>query len=69
MVKEYVSETCRILLFEQTGGWATLYIYDLTDPEKRPFYHQYEAGQKLLWNRDLDTLVGATGTKEIQHAA
>lgn len=69
MVKEYVSEKCRILLIIRAAGWAELYVYDRTDPEKRPFHHAYEAGQRRLWEQQVDVLLGITGAEEVKHAA
>jgi hypothetical protein len=60
----YESETLRIVFYERRGG-ADLYISDKQQPDRVPFHHEYEWNEKALWTRDLTTLLGATGAKEI----
>ena len=68
-MRTYESETCRITLLVHGPGGADLLIYDKQRPDRIPFHRVYEWDEKAHWQRDLDTLVGATGAKEVDHAA
>ena len=69
MLRTFESDTCTITLLVRSTGRAEITVTNKKYPDQPPFHHAYDWTQQAIWERDLDTLVAATGAKEVSHAA
>ena len=69
MLRTFESDTCTITLLVRSTGRAEITVTDKTRANRPPFHHAYDWTQQAIWERDLDTLVAATGAQEVSHAA
>lgn len=69
MLRTFESDTCTITLLVRSTGRAEITVTSKTRPDQPPFHVAYDWTQQAIWERNLDTLVAATGAQEVSHAA
>jgi hypothetical protein len=67
MIKVFENLAYRIVLLARKSGRAEITVTNKEHPLDAPFRKSYDWGQDETWKRDLDTLVGATGAKEVEN--